>query len=78
MWNRQHWRSNHKNVANQKSISFFVIESALEILKDAVMFSDKNGQMKRAIFDFEPLHESDRVESLQQKDITYFFKPACK
>ncbi|XP_063598617.1 tigger transposable element-derived protein 6-like [Penaeus indicus] len=50
------------------------IESALEVLKDAAMFSDKSGQMKRAIFDFERLYESDRAESLKQKDITHFFK----
>jgi len=48
------------------------IESALEVLKDAAMFSDKSGQMKRAIFDFERLYESDRAESLKQKDITHF------
>jgi len=51
------------------------IESALEVLKDAAMFSDKSGQMKRAIFDFERLYESDRAESLKQKDITHFFNP---
>ncbi|XP_063598620.1 tigger transposable element-derived protein 6-like [Penaeus indicus] len=51
------------------------IESALEVLKDAAMFSDKSGQMKRAIFDFERLYESDRAESLKQKDITHFLNP---
>ncbi|XP_037779428.1 tigger transposable element-derived protein 4-like [Penaeus monodon] len=51
------------------------LESALEILKDAAMFSDKSGQIKRVIFDFERLYESDRAESLKQKDITHFLNP---
>ncbi|XP_037783522.1 tigger transposable element-derived protein 6-like [Penaeus monodon] len=45
-------------------------ESALEVLKDAAMSSDKSGQMKRAIFYFKRLYESDRAESCIELEIS--------
>ena len=50
------------------------IESALDALKDAAMFSDEGVQMTRLIFSFERLYENERLKSLNQRDITDFFK----
>ena len=50
------------------------IESALDDLKDAAMFSDEGVQMKRLILSFERLYESERLKCLKQRDITDFLK----
>ena len=50
------------------------IESAIDALKDAAMFSDKGDQMKTLITSFERLYEKERLNSLKQKDITDYFK----
>ena len=52
-----------------------LIESALDDLKDAVMFSDEGMQMKRMILSFERLYENERLKCLKQRDITEFFTP---
>ena len=49
------------------------IESALDDLKDAAMFSDEGVQMKRLILSFERLYENERLKCLKQKDITDLF-----
>ena len=51
------------------------IESALDDLKDAAMFSDEGVQMKRLILSFERLYENERLKCLKQRDITNFFTP---
>ena len=51
------------------------IESALDDLKDAAMFSDEGVQMKRLILSFERLYENERLKCLKQRDITDFFTP---
>ena len=51
------------------------IESALDDLKYAVMFSDEGVQMQRLILSFERLYENERLKSLKQRDITDFLKP---
>ena len=51
------------------------IESALDDLKDAVMFSDEIVRMKRLILSFERLYENERLKCLKQRDITDFFTP---
>ena len=51
------------------------IESALDDLKYAAMFSDEGVQMQRLILSFERLYENERLKSLKQRDITDFFKP---
>ena len=51
------------------------IESDLDALKDAAMFSDKGVQMKRLILSFEKLYENERLKCLKQRDITDFFTP---
>ena len=53
--------------------SRLAIESALDDLKDAAMFSDKGLQMKRLILRFERLHENERLKYLKQRDIRDFF-----
>ena len=50
------------------------IESAIDALKDAAMFSDEGQQMKMLISNFERLYEKERLKSLKQRDITDFFK----
>jgi len=50
------------------------IESAIDALKDAAMFSDEGQQMKMLISNFERLYENERIKSLKQRDITDFFK----
>ena len=52
-----------------------VIESALNYLKDAAMFSDEGVQMKRLISSFERLYENERLKCLKQGDITDIFTP---
>ena len=51
------------------------IESALDYLKYATMFSDEGVQMKRLILSFERLYENERLKYLKQRDITNFFTP---
>ena len=51
------------------------IESAIDDLKDAAMFSDEDVQMKRLILSFERLYENQRLKCLKQRDITDFFTP---
>ena len=51
------------------------IESALNDLKDAAMFSDEGVQMKRLILSFERLYENERLKCLKQRDITDSFTP---
>ena len=46
------------------------IESALDNLKYAAMFSDEAVQMQRLIFSFERLYENERLKSLKQRYIT--------
>jgi len=50
------------------------IESAIDALKDAAMFSDEGQQMKMLISNFERLYEKERIKSLKQRDITDFFE----
>ena len=50
------------------------IESAIDALKDAAMFSEEGQQMKMLISNFERLYEKERIKSLKQRDITDFFK----
>ena len=52
------------------------IESALDDLKDAAMFSDEGVPMKRLILSFERLNENERLKCPKQIDITDFFTPA--
>ena len=51
------------------------IESAINDLKDAAMFSDEDMQIKRLILSFERIYENERLKCLKQRDITDFFKP---
>ena len=51
------------------------IESALDDLKYAAMFSDEGVQMQRLVLSFERLYENERMKSLKQRDITDFLKP---
>ena len=51
------------------------IESALDDLEDATLFSDEGVQMKRLILSFERLYENERLKCLKQRDITVFFTP---
>ena len=52
------------------------IESALDDLKDAAMFSGEGVQMKRLILSFERLYENERLKCLKQRDIKDFFTPS--
>ena len=56
-----------------KKASRSAIESALDDLKDAAMFSDESVQRKRLILSFERLYENERLKCLKQRDITDFF-----
>ena len=56
-----------------KKASRSAIESALDDLKDAAMFSNESVQMKRLILSFERLYENERLKCLKQRDITDFF-----
>ena len=58
-----------------EKLSRSAIESALDDLKDAAMFSDEGVQMKRLILSFERLYENERLKCLKQRDITDFFTP---
>ena len=51
------------------------IESALDDLKYAAMFSDEGVLMQKLILSFERLYENERLKSLKQRDITDFLKP---
>ena len=51
------------------------MESALDDLKDAAVFSDEDVQTKRLILSFERLYENERLKCLKQRDITDFFTP---
>ena len=50
------------------------VESALNVFKDAALYSDKRNEMQNIIFKFEKLFCAERLNSLKQKDITDFFK----
>ena len=52
-----------------------VIESVLDDLKHAAMFSDEGVQMKRLILSFERQSENERLKCLKQRDITNLFTP---
>ena len=58
-----------------EKLSRSAIESALDDLKYAAMFSDEGVQMQRLILSFERLYENERLKSLKQRDITDFLKP---
>ena len=49
-----------------KKPSRSAIESALDDLKDATMFSDKGKLMKRLILSFERLYEKERLKCLKE------------
>ena len=51
------------------------IESALDDLENATMFSDEGVQMKRMILSFERLYENERLKCLKHRDIIDFFTP---
>ena len=53
--------------------SRLMIESTLDDLKDATIFSDKGLQMKRLILNFKRLSENKRLKFLKQRHITDFF-----
>ena len=53
--------------------SILAIESALDDLKDATMFSDKGVQMKRLILSFERLYENERLKCLKQRYYRFFY-----
>ena len=55
-----------------EKLSRSAIESALDDLKDAAMFSDEGVQMKRLILSFEWLYENERLKCFKQRDITDF------
>ena len=55
--------------------SRMAIESVLDDLKDAIMFSDEGVQIKRLILSFEWLYENQRLKCLKQREITDFFTP---
>ena len=55
--------------------SRLAIESALDDLKYAAMFSDEGVQMQKLILSFERLYENERLKSLKHRDITDFLKP---
>ena len=48
------------------------IESALDDLKDATMFSDEGVQMERLVLSFEQLYENDRLKCLKQEILQIF------
>lgn len=50
------------------------IESALDVLKDGTLHSDKGDKMQSIIFKFQKLYCSERFNSPKQKDITDFLK----
>ena len=58
-----------------KKPSRSAIESALDDLKYASMFSDEDVEMQRLILSFERLYENERLKSLKQSDTTDFLKP---
>ena len=49
------------------------IESALDDLKDAAMFSDVGVQMKRLILSFERLYEKERLKCLKERYYRFFY-----
>ena len=53
--------------------SRLMIESTLDDLKDATIFSDKGLEMKRLILNFKRLSENKRLKFLKQRHITDFF-----
>ena len=50
------------------------VESALDVLKDTALFSNKGDEMQSLISKFEKIYCAERLNSLRQKDITNFFK----
>ena len=49
------------------------VESALDVLKNASLFSNTGEEMQCVIFKFENLFTKERINSLKQSDITEFF-----
>ena len=49
------------------------VKSALDVLKNASLFSNTGEEMQCVIFKFENLFTKDRINSLKQSDITEFF-----
>ena len=50
------------------------VECSIDVLKDLAMCCEKGNEMQMLISKFEKMYNEDRVASLKQKDITYFFK----
>ena len=50
------------------------VESALDVLKNAALYSNTGEEMQCLIFKFENLFTKERINSLKQSDITEFFK----
>ena len=50
------------------------VETALDVLKDTILYSDKGDKMQSIIFKFENLCCTERLNSLKQKYIRGFFK----
>ena len=48
------------------------VESALDVLKNASLFSNTGDEMQCVIFKFENLFTKERINSLKQSDITEF------
>ena len=48
-------------------------ESALDVRKNASLFSNTEEEMQCVIFKFENLFTKERINSLKQSDITEFF-----
>ena len=49
------------------------VESALDVLKNASLFSNTGEEMRCVIFKFENLFTKERMNSLKQSDIREFF-----
>ena len=49
-------------------------ESAVDVLKNAALYSNTGEEMQCVIFKFENLFTKERINSLKQSDITEFFK----
>ena len=50
------------------------VESALDALKNASLFSNTGEEMQYVIFKFENLFTKERINSLKQSDIRVFFR----
>ena len=58
----------------QENPSRLKVESALDVLKDDSIYSEKGDEMQSIIFKFEKLYCTEPWNPLKQKDITDFFK----